>query len=256
MHRTALRWRRLVGGCLIVTLTMFVVQGCASLQQSMGENPVQAAALCGAGVGVAAGVATGLLSRGSIGERIAKGLVAGIGGGAAAAAACFFVAKASSTQVRDYDQTQQAVGYQPNQGIVTRVDQLSVDPLTIAPKQDFTLHSQYVVMTPNQSTDLQVVETVVVSAYDEKTQTWKEMGRPSRQVTIAPGTRQYEQKLTMPANPPSQKFLVAFQVAHNNVTDQKSQELLVRTDQASLPVGMHYLVFEVKHEEGNGAAGL
>jgi hypothetical protein len=111
-------------------------------------------------------------------------------------------------------------------------------------------------MTPSQSADLQVVETVVVSAYDEQTRTWKEMGRPSRQVTIAPGTRQYEQTLTMPANPPSQKFLVAFQVAYSNVTDQKSQELRVRTGQASLPIGMYDLVFEVRHEEGSDAAGL
>ncbi|HEY7493818.1 MAG TPA: hypothetical protein VIH59_22275 [Candidatus Tectomicrobia bacterium] len=252
MRRIALPWQRLTGGFLIIMLLGLSLQGCAGLQQNMGQNPGLATTLCGAGGALAGAAAGAALSRNNPGLGALLGAVAG---GVVAGATCFTIAQAASRQIRDYSQTQQTVGYRPNQGIVTRVDQLSVDPPTIAPKQDFTLHSQYVVMTPNQSTDLQVVETVIVSAYDEKTQTWKEMGRPARQVTIAPGTRQYEQKLTMPANPPSQRFLVAFQVAHENVTDQKSQELLVRTGQASLPVGLHYVVVEVQ-QEGSGAAGL
>jgi hypothetical protein len=151
---------------------------------------------------------------------------------------CFVIARAQSTAVQDYAQTRKTVKYKPSQGTLVRVDNLTVQPQAVPAGEKFSWRSRYVVMTPDQNADLQVAETRIVSAYDEQTRQWKEMGRHRTEITIKPGTRVDEAEMSMPKAPTARRYLVTFQVEHNQVADQKYQEMSVITRQALLlPAG-------------------
>jgi hypothetical protein len=237
MCRTVRQWQRPTGGFLVIMLIMLSLQGCASVQQSMGQSPGRATTICAAGgalVGAAAGAALAE-------NRLLGALIGGVAGAVTAGATCFAIARAASTQTRDYQQTQQVVGYQPTQGTVVRVDRLSLDPASVAPGEEFLWRSEYVVMAPDPHADLTVVETRILSAYDEQKREWKELGRIPTTITAKPGSRQDEAKMTMPTRTTAQRYQVTFQVAHNNVVDQKSQEMFVATRQSSVPPGAPHL---------------
>ncbi len=221
-----------MAGLLVATLVISTLSGCAGLQQSAAANPGTATAIC-AGGGAALGAAAGALidKRNPLTGAILGGLVGAVAGGAA----CFAVAKAGSSTVKDYGETQTAVGYRPTQGTLVRVQRLQVEPATVSPGQRFTWRSEYVVMTPQPDLDIPVVETRIVSAFDERANQWKEIGRTQTPITAKPGTRLDQAEMTMPSNPPARRYLLTFHVDQNGVADQKSQDLFVVTRQASLP---------------------
>ena len=124
----------------------------------------------------------------------------------------------------------------------------TVQPLAVPAGEKFTWRSRYVVMTPDPNADLPVAETRIVSAYDEQTRQWKEMGRHRTDVTIKPGTRVDEAEMTMPKEPTAHRYLVTFQVEHNQVSNQKRQEMSVITRQVSLLPAENRTVVSLKQE--------
>jgi hypothetical protein len=226
-HRTFTPMKVLIAGILTLTVALY---GCAGLRQSMAENPGWSTTICAGGGALAGAVAGALIDK----KDPWRGALIGLMGGATTAgAACFAVAKFSSTQVKDYQQTQQAIGYRPSQGTVVRVDSFTVQPTTVSPGQKLTFGAEYYVMTPEQEADLPVVERMIVSFYDEQTKQWKELGRTQNQVTMKPGTRQIPpSQINTPAKPLSQSYRVALQVEHDKVTDGKSQGIYMAPAQA------------------------
>jgi hypothetical protein len=226
-HRTSVTGRVLIAGLLVLTLG---IHGCAGLRETMAKNPGWSTTMC-AGGGALAGAAAGALIDKN--DPLRGALIGLVGGAAAAGAACFAIAKFSSTQVKDYQQTQQATGYSPAQGTVVRVESFTVEPTTVAPSQQLTFSGQYYVMTPEREADLPVVERMIVSFYDEQAKQWKELGRTQSEVTMKPGTRQIPPSpINTPAKPLSQRYQVALQVEHDKVTDGKSQGIYVAPAQA------------------------
>jgi hypothetical protein len=246
------RGRVPIAGFLVVMFIISTLGGCAGLRQSMAENPGQSAALC-AGGGALGGAALGaLVDHGNV---LRGALIGALAGALAGGAACFAVAKFSSTPIKDYQQTQAETGYRRTQGTVVRVDSFNVDPATVSPGQKLTFSGEYYVMTPDQNTDLPVVESMIVSFYDDKMRQWREVGRTQNSLTIKPGKRRIDPaEITAPQEPPAPRILVALQVDHQQITDQKSQDVVIMASRhASLPTGVGWTAFALQSEEIHGA---
>jgi hypothetical protein len=242
--RALLTEKVLIVSLLIVALAIY---GCAGLRESMAKNPALATAICGGG-GAAIGAGLGAML--ASGDRGLGALIGGAAGGATAAAICFTVAKFSSTPIKDYQQTQATTGYQPTQGTVVHVDSFKVDPGTVSPGQKLTFTGEYSVMSPDRNTDLSVVENVIYSYYDETEKQWKEVGRTQNPITIKPGTRRITPtEVTAPKEPPARQVQFALQVAHNNVSDQKNQGVVMAMPQASALTGVSWVALEVVNDE-------
>jgi hypothetical protein len=234
-------------------LGIAALDGCAGLRQSMTQNPGQSAALC-AGGGALGGAAIGAF----VDHRNALrgALIGAVAGALAGGATCFAVARFSSIPIKDYQQTQAETGYRPTEGTVVRVDSFKVEPRTVSPGQKLTFSGEYYVMTPDQNQDLPVVESMIVSFYDDKTRQWREVGRTQNAVTIKPGKRRINPAdITAPQEPPAQRIQVALQVDHQQIFDQKSQDVLMAMRQASLPMDVGWMVFAMNGEEIQGATG-
>ena len=230
-HRDIRPWKILGVGFLVVTLPIMPLYGCAGLGQTMGQNPWQATAIC------ASGGALGLAGLGAALDRknpTRGAIIGGVTGLFAGGAACFAIAKANSRPIADYQQTQKATDYNPTQGTLVRVEKLTLQPVNVAPGEKFAWHSRYVVMTPEPNADVPVVETRVLSAYDETTKGWKEIGQYKTEATAKPGTREDAVEMAMPKQTTAQRYLVTFQVEHNQIRDQKNHPLSVAVPRASL----------------------
>jgi hypothetical protein len=243
--------KALTAGSLVVMLVVSTLSGCAGLRQSMAENQGRSVALC-AGGGALGGAALGaLMDHGNV---LRGALIGALAGALAGGAACFAVAKFSSTPIKDYQQTQDETGYQSIQGTVVRVDSFKVDPATVSPGQKLTFSGEYYVMTSDQNADLPVVESMIVSFYDDKARQWREVGRTQNSVTIKPGKRRIDPaEITAPQEPPAPRILVALQVDHEQISDQKSQGVVMALRQAFLPTGVSWPTFAMKSEETRGA---
>jgi hypothetical protein len=219
----------------------------------MAEKPGQSAALC-AGGGALGGAAVGALV--DQGNALRGALIGALAGALAGGAACFAVAKFSSTPIKDYQQTRAETGYKPTQGTVVRVDSFRVDPAAVSPGQKLTFSGEYYVMTPDPNADLPVVESMIVSFYDDKTRQWREVGRTKNAVTVKPGKRRIDPaEITAPQQPPAPRILVALQVDHQQISDRKSQDLAMALGQASLPTGVSGEALAMRSEEIHGAIG-
>ena len=242
LRRDGRRWKILGVGLLVVTLPLAPLYGCAGVRQTMGQNPVKATAIC-AGAG-----ALGLAAAGAAADRekpLRGAIIGAVAGLVAGGAACFTIAKANSKPIADYQQTQQATSYRATQGTLVRVENLTLQPVNVAPGGKFAWHSRYVVMVPEPNADVPVVETRVLSAWNETTREWKEMGRYKTEVTIKPGTREDKAEMVMPKQTTAQIYLVTFQVEHNQRSDQKNQPLFVVAPRASLSQGVRWGALEV-----------
>jgi hypothetical protein len=242
-----------IAGFLAVMLALAGLSGCTGLRQSMAQNPGRSAALC-AGGGALGGAAIGaLVDQGNV---LRGALIGALAGALTSGAACFAVAKFSSTPIKDYQQTRAETGYHPSQGTVVRVDSFTVAPATVSPGQKLTFSGEYYVMTPDQNADLAVVESMIVSFYDEKTRQWQEVGRTQNSVTIKPGKRRIDPaEITAPQEPPAPRIQVALQVDHQGIGDQKSQGVFVGLHQASLPTEVGWAAFAMKRGEMHHATG-
>jgi hypothetical protein len=243
-HQGCIRGKALLAGLL---MSMLAISGCAGLGTSMARNPGWSTAIC-AGGGALVGATAGALI--DTKDPLRGALIGLLGGGAVAGTACFAVAKFSSWQIKDYQQTQQATGYEPAQGTVVRVDSLIVEPTTVSPGQRLTFGAEYYVMTPEQEADLTVVERMIVSFYDERVNQWRELGRTQSEITMKPGTRRITPSaINTPANPLGQSYQIALQVEHDKVTDYKSQDISMAPPEAVALGNAAGVVVEVTAQE-------
>ena len=242
-----------IAGFLAAMLAISTLSGCAGLRQSMAEKPGQSAALC-AGGGALGGAAVGaLVDQGNV---LRGAPIGALAGALAGGAACFAVAKFSSTPIKDYQQTRAETSYRPTQGTLVRVDSFRVDPATVSPGQKLTFSGEYYVMPPDPNADLPVVESMIVTFYDDKTRQWREVGRTKNAITVKPGKRRIDPaEITAPQQPPAPRILVALQVDHQQISDRKSQDVVMALGQASLPTGVSGVVLAMRSEEIHGAIG-
>jgi hypothetical protein len=237
-------WNASIASLLVIVL---VAYGCAGLGQSMAENPGWSTTICAGGGALVGAAAGGVIDKDN---PLRGALIGALSGAALGGATCFAIAKFSSTQVKDYQQTRDETRYQPSQGTVVRVNSFTVEPTAVSPGQKLTFSGEYYVMTPEREADLPVIERMIVSSYDERAKQWKELGRTQNQVTIKPGTRRITpSEINAPAKPPGQQFQFALQVEHDKVVDSKSQGVYMALPQASAPSDVAEVVAEVIAQE-------
>jgi hypothetical protein len=212
---------------LLVLVAIFP-QGCATMPQSSGE----AALLCGA-AGAAGGAAIGAAVAG--GRNTLTGALIGAAiGGLVGAATCFAIAEYKSQQTKGYQETQQAVQYQPDQGEVVQITNFSLDPSAAAPGSQIAFNSNYYVMNPNSNAEVNVTETRTLKKFDPASNQYKDMGRPASTVTMKPGTRSADGKFDVRSGVEPGKYLLAFKVESGSKADEKELPFEVTTNQAQL----------------------
>ena len=212
----------------ILLLLAIFPQGCATMPESSGE----AALLCGAG-GALAGGAIGAAAAG--GRNTLTGALIGAAiGGLVGAATCFAIAEYKSKQTKGYQETQQAVQYQPDMGDVVQITNFSLDPSAAAPGSQVAFNSTYYVMSPNSDAEVTVTETRTLKKFDQASGQYKEMGRPTSSVTMKPGTRSADGKFDVRSGVEPGKYLLAFKVDSAGRTDEKELPFEVTTNQAQL----------------------
>lgn len=212
---------------LLVLLALFP-QGCATMPQSSGE----AALLCGA-AGAAGGAAIGALAAGGK-HTLAGALIGAAIGGLVGAATCFAIAEYKSQQTKGYQETQQAVQYQPDQGDVVQITNFALDPSAAAPGSQIVFNSNYYVMNPKSDAEVNVTETRILKKFDQASNQYKEMGRPASTVTMKPGTRSADGKFDVRSGVEPGKYLLAFKVEAAGKSDEKELPFEVTTNQAQL----------------------
>lgn len=218
--------RRLRAVAMLLLLAIFP-QGCASMPESSGE----AALLCGAG-GALAGGAIGAAAGGR--HALAGALIGAAIGGLVGAATCFAIVEYRSKQTKGYQDTKQAVQYQPDLGDVVQITNFSLDPSAAAPGSQVAFNSTYYVMSPNSDADVTVTETRTLKKFDQASGQYKEMGRPTSSVTMKPGTRSADGKFDVRSGVEKGKYLLAFKVESAGKTDEKELPFEVTDNQAQL----------------------
>jgi surface antigen len=114
------------------------------------------------------------------------------------------------------------------QRVAVRVDSFKVDPPTVSPGQKLAFSGEYSVIAPDRNARLSIVENTILSYYDKTEKQWKEVDRTQNSITTVPGQRRISpSEITVPLRLPAQRAMVTFRVEHNEVSDQKSQEVLM-----------------------------
>ncbi|MDA2919413.1 SH3 domain-containing protein [Desulfobacterota bacterium AH_259_B03_O07] len=179
---------------------------------------------CGVGgaiVGAAAGAAIDKKKRGR------GALVGGAIGAAAAMGACFAIASYRNTEVSDYKSTSQQVNYQPSSGDVVRITDFSLYPTAVRPGQKVAFNAQYYVMAPNPQQDITVTETRTIKGYDQKAETYTEMGSSSNQITMKPGTRRGDGVININNMTPHGNYLLELTVEYAGSRAEMEKPLII-----------------------------
>ncbi len=125
--------------------------GCQSTEEFAKEHPTGT----GAGIGAATGAVLGGLIGGNTTGVVVGGLLGGLAGGA--------VGHYAYGQKDSRDTTANAIGYQPSQGDVLRIEKTSASPTTVNPGGTVNLNTTYALITPDPQAETDVAERTIVS---------------------------------------------------------------------------------------------
>lgn len=214
---------RLQGQCVpkvplaLILIFSLILYGCAGLM----ESPGKAALVCGlGGAGVGAGIG------GAVGGRTGAWIGAAVGA-AVGAATCFAIANYKNDQTQTYQETQQAVNYQPPQGNVVKITEFRLLPETVQPGQQLVFNARYHVMTPDPDQDLEVTETRIIKLFDAQQGTFREVGRLDDSVTIKPGTRQASGNIKIRPDVVEGFYMLALRVSYGDKSDVREMPLKI-----------------------------
>jgi hypothetical protein len=150
-------FRRLLALAIIVIFPL-VLAGCQtesgyySPGQSAGAGALGGAAT-GAAVGAIIGAATGAPATGAWVGAAAGGLLGGVGG--------YIYAEHRNSEISSSQAAAQSNNYNPSQGNLVKINQVSVDPTVTTPGQQVNLNMQYTILTPgNTPTSVTLVREI------------------------------------------------------------------------------------------------
>lgn len=209
MKTTEMR-RLLAGGlCCILVLVSFV--GCATVEESVRDNPK---AVVGAAAGVAGGALLGGLIFKSAGGAIIGGLLGGLAGG--------LIGNAMESQAKDRAATARDYGYSPNQGTVVRIERVEIDPASIRAGERVNLIAHYALLTPNPNQPVTVTERWDIRRGRELT------GNPVLTVQRQDGTWASAIPVTLPTTARFGTYRVAVTVEAGGQRDVAEKSFIVR----------------------------
>ena len=178
--------------------------------------------------GAAIGALAGALIKGT------KGAIIGAAGGgtlgfAIAWGRCFSLySDLSSTQVADYSETATRYNYDSSKGDEVKINTFTITPTRISQGNTVQLNGSYYVMTPEEKTDLKVIETRTLQYFDETKNQFIELGKSDNEVTIAPGLRNVDGNIEIHENVPNGRYKIIFKIESQGKTDKVERELVVQ----------------------------
>ena len=226
----------------LITLSSFTLCSCATNRngQTTWSSPQACIAAHTAG-GAIIGAGTGALVAALTGnkKKMATGaVVGGVAGGALAFAYAWGHCFAAFTKVRSestkpYNQVQNEIGYNAQQGSVARIKEYSLDPVAIAPGEQPTLSASYYVMAPEEQ-DITVTETVALKIFDSSKNKFVEVGKSSETIVVKPGLRKAVSEIPIPSNAEEGQFFFVFRIKMEGKTDQREMPLTITNNQEIL----------------------
>jgi len=188
---------------------MFVLctAGCASMQGHEG-------AAVGAGAGAATGAVAGALIGKGAGAVVVGGLLGALAGGA--------VGHYAYDQKKSREQTAKDYNYGDSQGMVLRIESVSVSPAEVSPGGEVQLSMTYAVLTPGQTSNTRITEI------REITHLGQIVGKPQVQVSRPNGTFTSTVPLRLPADAARGEYIVKSVVESAGSGDVRENRFMVR----------------------------
>lgn len=216
----------------IVAVTSLSLPGCATLQN---QSPSSAALSCGAG-GAALGAAAGALL--DSGNPLRGALIGALAGGLLGAGSCYFIASYENREVRDYQATKATADYDPSQGDIVKLTDMSLRPSSVIPGSKMSVNSNYYVMSPNADQDLSITETWSVSREEliNGVPQLQPIGSFSSSKTIKPGTRESSGEIPLQNDAQEGAYVVNLRVTHGTQSDERSAKFAVARNLAAADV--------------------
>lgn len=179
-------------------------------------------------LGTIAGAGVGAAVKGKQGA-IVGAVAGGIAGGTLAFAyawgKCFAAfTKIKSEQDKDYQQTSQELGYKPEQGSITKINNGMLVSSAVEPGGNLEFKGNYYIMIPPNENrkELIVTETAILKFYDDKKKQFVEACegcRAEESVVVAPGMRKANTEVQVPDNAVEGKYMLAFMVTCDGKSD-------------------------------------
>lgn len=143
MHNPRLALSLAMSSVIAVNLS-----GCQTLNDFAVENP---GLTCGASSAVTGGATWALCNYGLGGDQ-ATCILTAVAVAAVDGMACYWSLKQKLLQ--DYEQTQQAIGYDPSQGYVVRILDFSATPTVVKPGEKVMINARFALMGPDRNEEI------------------------------------------------------------------------------------------------------
>jgi hypothetical protein len=199
--------------------------GCATMDNT------QKGTLIGAGAGAGLGSLIGGLTGHDAKSALIGGAI-GLGVGAIAGA---IIGNYMDRQVKNSSQTAQAYNYQPREGTVVQVEDVSVEPQIITPGEPSHLVMTYALLNPDSKKSIPVSERRRIASGQRML---REIGPKVTDRT--PGTYNSQQEVTFPKDLPEGKYAMTGVVEAGGKTNSK--ETLFQVTRITSSSGYLYLV--------------
>ena len=197
---------------IIAILTFLTgVFGCASLPEE------HKGAATGAGVGAATGAVAGALL-GSKGSKTEMAILGGLAGALAGG----LIGHYAYDQKRTKDETAKNYNYDPSQGKLIRIEDVSVVPATVSPGDTIELKMTYALLGIGSGKEADITEIREIRYEGEI------YGKPQINVSRADGTYSTSIPLTLPSDAKKGKYNVITTVQSSYVSDSKELSFQIR----------------------------
>lgn len=188
---------------LLVSLSFVVALiSCETIEEQYEERP-------GATVGAGVGAAVGAIAGSQIGDSTTSTVIGGLLGALAGAA----IGHYAYDKNRERDETAEAIGYDPSQGIVLDVQNVTATPETVSPGETVNLRATYAVVAPDPNQTVQVREVRKIYHNGQL------VGSPEVTVARTGGTYTATVPLTLPSTAAQGVYTVETVVESGTVQD-------------------------------------
>jgi len=191
----------------LAIMFLLFTAGCASMQGHEG-------AAVGAGAGAATGAVAGALIGKGAGAVVVGSLLGALAGGA--------VGHYAYDQKKSRQETARAYNYGDSQGMVLRIESVSISPGEVSPGGEVQLSMTYAVLTPGQASN------TVITEIREITHLGQIVGKPQVQVTRPNGTFTSTVPLRLPVDAARGEYRVKSVVESGGASDVRENRFTVR----------------------------
>ena len=192
---------------LLAIILAVYTAGCASMEGHEG-------AAVGAGAGAATGAVAGALIGKGAGAVVVGSLLGALAGGA--------VGHYAYDQKKSREQTAKDYNYGDSQGMVLRIESVSVSPTEVSPGGEVQLSMTYAVLTPGQASNTPITEI------REITHLGQIVGKPQVQASRPNGTFTSTVPLRLPAGAARGEYIVKSVVESAGGGDVRENRFMVR----------------------------